>query len=59
MDKKQLQPTFEDVIGKLKLTIADLQVNKAILESTIEKQATYITELEAKLPIEEPKDKES
>ena len=59
MDKQQLQPTFEDVVGKLKITIADLQVNKAILESTIDKQAAYIAELEAKLPTEKPKDKES
>ena len=59
MDKQQLQPTFEDVVGKLKITIADLQVNKAILESTIDKQTAYIAELEAKLPTEKPKDKES
>ena len=55
----QLQPTFEDVVQKLKVTIADLQVNKAILESTIDKQAAYIAELEAKLPVEEPTEKES
>lgn len=56
MDKQQLQPTFEDVVKELKARIGDLEVEKAIAVSANAKKDIYIAELEAKLPVEEPKE---